>query len=429
MKFPNEAKRKSSGEFPRPRLPSPRHRSTYSPIDAMLQSYVLIHLITGLSPLIYSAARLSDFVVPVLYWFAVRPSIRTSTLSLPLLLFSGFALYAWSSLLWSHSPQLSRAAEVTTALAGAMSIAHHIGTTGSLRVVTVPAYAALVASAVISTGRSSDAARNSGTLEHPTDLSILATVVAVIASLKLLEALRGDRNRFIPILTSAGMLALCLHSALNIAGSRGAIVALAISVTWILAESLWLARKNFRAFAVILISPVILIFAYRFASTSTYFYRVASAMHFAEFGVAVREKSLYIREDMLMAALRLWEASPVFGHGVDSFRLLAPYGTYSHNNYAEILATLGLIGLLLFYGPFVLGTLSLASTYQRNRATPDGLRARWAVVVLVVILTLSTHAVIYYHFGAWLLSAMFFGYIAQSSATTERKRPQHRRIA
>ncbi len=41
---------------------------------------------------------------------------------------------------------------------------------------------------------------------------------------------------------------------------------------------------------------------------------------------------------------------PLFGHGIDNFRVYG--GTYSHNNYIEILFGVGLVGLLLYYSIF-----------------------------------------------------------------------------
>ena len=41
---------------------------------------------------------------------------------------------------------------------------------------------------------------------------------------------------------------------------------------------------------------------------------------------------------------------PLFGHGIDNFRVYG--GTYSHNNYIEILFGVGFVGLLLYYSIF-----------------------------------------------------------------------------
>jgi len=46
-------------------------------------------------------------------------------------------------------------------------------------------------------------------------------------------------------------------------------------------------------------------------------------------------------------AFNIWMNNPILGIGFNNFRYY--FGTYAHNNYAEIAATLGLIGIILFY--------------------------------------------------------------------------------
>lgn len=60
--------------------------------------------------------------------------------------------------------------------------------------------------------------------------------------------------------------------------------------------------------------------------------------------------SYNIRVDMVHQAIRFWQASPVLGMGTDAFRRISGYGMYAHNNYAELLCDLGVLGTLLFYG-------------------------------------------------------------------------------
>lgn len=61
------------------------------------------------------------------------------------------------------------------------------------------------------------------------------------------------------------------------------------------------------------------------------------------------DSSYRTRAEMLEQGLRLWKAAPVFGNGLDAFRGLSGQGTYSHNNYVELLCDLGVTGVLLFY--------------------------------------------------------------------------------
>lgn len=59
--------------------------------------------------------------------------------------------------------------------------------------------------------------------------------------------------------------------------------------------------------------------------------------------------SFETRVDMIHKALRLWQQAPLVGNGLDAFGRMSDYGTYAHNNYAELLCGTGLLGTLLFY--------------------------------------------------------------------------------
>jgi len=62
-----------------------------------------------------------------------------------------------------------------------------------------------------------------------------------------------------------------------------------------------------------------------------------------------QDSSYQTRAEMVEQGLGLWEQAPLFGNGLDSFRALSGQGTYSHNNYVELLCCLGMVGTLLFY--------------------------------------------------------------------------------
>jgi O-antigen ligase len=74
--------------------------------------------------------------------------------------------------------------------------------------------------------------------------------------------------------------------------------------------------------------------------------------------------------------LRLWAESPLWGHGLDQFRVLTYAETYAHNNYVELLVGLGVIGLLLYYALY-------AVIARRALQRPD------ASLVLILLLTIT----------------------------------------
>lgn len=67
------------------------------------------------------------------------------------------------------------------------------------------------------------------------------------------------------------------------------------------------------------------------------------------------DSSINGRTMMKKEALKLWKASPIYGHGVNSFWVLSPITNLranSHCGFTEILCSFGLIGFMLFYWPW-----------------------------------------------------------------------------
>lgn len=98
------------------------------------------------------------------------------------------------------------------------------------------------------------------------------------------------------------------------------------------------------------------------------------------------EKSVEIRQEMLVIGFDLWKQSPIWGNGNEAFRVFGGLGTYSHNNYVELLANYGALGLLLFYIPFFSALIYSVRGFLLHRH--DQLRQDylWIVVCILAIL-------------------------------------------
>ena len=78
-------------------------------------------------------------------------------------------------------------------------------------------------------------------------------------------------------------------------------------------------------------------------------------------------------------ALEVFKSNPIFGVGIDGFRYENHYQfTYSHNNYTELLANLGITGLVLYYSIFVV-YLKKSLLTIRNNALPFAILAAMLV--------------------------------------------------
>lgn len=63
----------------------------------------------------------------------------------------------------------------------------------------------------------------------------------------------------------------------------------------------------------------------------------------------VIDVSMDTRITLVDSALNLISANPLFGYGLDAFRIMGPWGIVTDNNYLDILVSSGIIGLIIFY--------------------------------------------------------------------------------
>ena len=97
-----------------------------------------------------------------------------------------------------------------------------------------------------------------------------------------------------------------------------------------------------------------------------------------------------IRLDRFAAAIGLWSQSPLFGHGIGSFSVLAGFGdmrAYPHNLILEILAELGLVGLGLFLAMLVYALRGLGPLAVLRRDP-------WRILVLMFFANVFLNAMV-----------------------------------
>lgn len=96
------------------------------------------------------------------------------------------------------------------------------------------------------------------------------------------------------------------------------------------------------------------------------------------------------RSALIEDGLEVFEDAPVFGHGIDQYRYVGTFTTYTHNNYVELLANLGVVGLVLYY------VLFLVLAYRAVAGVVAGQRSAWVVLAIVVLYLLMDVARVSY---------------------------------
>ncbi len=79
--------------------------------------------------------------------------------------------------------------------------------------------------------------------------------------------------------------------------------------------------------------------------------------------------SAFTRANMIESAMEMFRDKPILGYGLNTFSKVAGFDTYSHNNYIELLANLGLVGMLIYYLPIVVYFLKTFFIWRKG--TPE----------------------------------------------------------
>jgi O-antigen ligase len=93
-----------------------------------------------------------------------------------------------------------------------------------------------------------------------------------------------------------------------------------------------------------------------------------------------RDRSGQTRLSMIVRGYELWQASPLWGYGIDQFRYVSGFAKYSHNNYVELLVSFGMVGFLLYYS--VIGSIMARSV----RRIFVGSQHAWPVLVICIVI-------------------------------------------
>lgn len=187
------------------------------------------------------------------------------------------------------------------------------------------------------------------------DVNTLGIYVSLIASISLWRYLYRRRKL-------SGFIFILLSTLTLLTGSRSALVVLFIVVTIFL--FLWLrgpiVRRLFYIFLIsILILPILnyLIFEVPLLY-NTIGIRIESMIDIISGrNSSIQEQSTQTRTFFILYGTEMFIQRPFFGWGIESFRQkigdMTGFYTYSHNNYIELLFSLGIVGFSLYYSIYI----------------------------------------------------------------------------
>lgn len=122
-----------------------------------------------------------------------------------------------------------------------------------------------------------------------------------------------------------------------------------------------------------------------------------------------------MRMYFIQNGFKLFKSKPLFGYGLDTYRYNNAYNTYSHSNFIEILVDLGIFGIFLFYGIYIL-LLKEALKYKMkmNRIWFAFIMAILSNVVIDAFTTINFNELFYF-----LIICVMYSYIRISKNSSE----------
>ena len=99
-----------------------------------------------------------------------------------------------------------------------------------------------------------------------------------------------------------------------------------------------------------------------------------------------------LRIKLINDAVYFFKLHPLHGIGLANFEVIGTLGLYAHNNYAEISANLGLIGLSLYYIPIF---IILIKSIIRKLIFQEGFKQFSCILIISILLT--EYAGVYYN--------------------------------
>jgi len=126
------------------------------------------------------------------------------------------------------------------------------------------------------------------------------------------------------------------------------------------------------------------------------------------------------RTQMMHDAIALWSEKPLLGWGINQFRSISGWDTYSHNNYVEILVNNGLIGLIVYYSVFLSIIIIIIKQYK-NSVGNEKYKVFWCFIVIIVLLFWDIGLVSYYSKLNWLIISMVMGILMISKGSKNKR--------
>ena len=124
--------------------------------------------------------------------------------------------------------------------------------------------------------------------------------------------------------------------------------------------------------------------------------RMNNFLDFIQFGEG--SASDLERSSFISQGLKYWMESPIFGNGLGSS--VYYMGMYAHNNFVEILMSLGILGFAIFYWPIISSIINDINSTMRTKEENELSILSFALLVTTFVCGV---AAVYYFDRYWII--------------------------
>ncbi len=230
---------------------------------------------------------------------------------------------------------------------------------------------------------------------NPNDFGLLFTISFIF----LIRQVFSHKKKILMLLISVFFLYVIL-----LTGSKKALFG---SLIFIL-SFLLLQKSSPKKFVYVLLFSFSLIVTIQLIYNTEIFYNIIGnridsfILSFTNNDFDSTSGSNYRRLMMISEAFDIFSNSPIFGIGLNNYAYYQ--GVYSHNNYLEILTSLGLLGFSAFYSIYFLSLFRLAKNYIRDKHEQNV----FYLALLMTLLFFDLSTVSYHNIPILLLIIMMF---------------------
>ena len=341
---------------------------------------------------------------------------------LPLTLFTLFVAYCSLQMIWAPG-SVARLLTLFLLLVFATIIINYVASSDDIKPVSYGYYFGIIGTFVYSyfhVTRDAEG-RLGSTLLNANTYSFALTLGLMFALRELVAGSAAKNLKRVPAILLILYAAMTMYAILYLTSSRkGMIIALAaiaaMTFCWV-----WQQPVRRRLLYTALIAAGFFGLGY-ILYRSPEFSRIIQAVNYFR-GEYVVERDLVSRFAVMKAGLALWIQRPFTGWGLAQFEVVSGFPYYAHNNYVEVLANHGIIGLMAYLSIYLATGVSLVKTLRRSVIPSLSAEMIWGLTMLAVLLVADLTTVGYLSKLNWIALAVAIGLAVRGRRTLLRQPP------